>query len=194
MSIALCAALGCAAVFGSATNTLLAPILIAALGVNLQQIEWTQPIGQPIRVALLQGNIPQEMKWRPERLEESLRTYYRLALDNPAQLTVLPETALPALLEQLPAAYLEELRALARREEGELLFGIPTGDGKLYANAAIALGAAGMQRYDKIHLVPFGEFVPPGFRWFMNLAHIPMSDFTAGSRWRRCARFTAWAS
>ena len=162
-------------------SPLLAPILIATLGANLQRVEWTQPVGEPIRVALLQGNIPQEMKWRPERFDESLRAYHRLALENPAQLTVLPETALPALLEQLPPAYLEELRALARREQGALLFGIPTGDGKAYTNAAIALGEAGAQRYDKIHLVPFGEFVPPGFRWFMNMAHIPMSDFTAGS-------------
>jgi hypothetical protein len=52
----------------------------------------------------------------------------------------------------------------------------------------VSLGASGRQRYDKVHLVPFGEFVPPGFAWFMAMANIPMSDFTAGSpRRRRCA-------
>jgi apolipoprotein N-acyltransferase len=45
----------------------------------------------------------------------------------------------------------------------------------------VSLGASGRQRYDKVHLVPFGEFVPPGFAWFMAMANIPMSDFTAGS-------------
>ena len=169
----------------TAWPSLLAIALMLASGGLLRHVEWTQPVGQPIRVALLQGNIPQEMKWRPERFEDSLRTYYRLALENPAQLTVLPETAIPGLLGQLPPDYIEALRALARREQGELIFGIPTSDGKTYANSAIALGNShgngGTQRYDKVHLVPFGEFVPPGFRWFMDLAQIPMSDFTAGS-------------
>lgn len=159
--------------------------LTLAGGVALRQIEWTQPVGQPVRVALLQGNIPQEMKWRPERFHDSLRTYYELARAHPAQLTVLPETAIPGLLDQVPADYLDALRALARREQGELIFGIPTSDGKTYANSAIALGNShgngGAQRYDKVHLLPFGEFVPPGFRWFLDLVQIPMSDFTAGS-------------
>ncbi len=153
-------------------------------GSLLRLIEWTQPIGQPIRVALLQGNIPQEMKWRPERLHDSLRIYHQLAREHPAQLTVLPETAIPSLLEQVPADYLDALHRLAQREHGMLIFGIPTHDGSNYANSAIALGNGhgngSLQRYDKVHLVPFGEFVPPGFRWFMDLAEIPMSDFIAG--------------
>lgn len=159
----------------------LAIALALAAGGALRQLEWTQPTGQPIRVALLQGNIPQELKWRPERFYDSLRTYYELAREHPAQLTVLPETAIPGLLDQVPPDYLEALRALARREQGELILGIPTSDGKTYANSAIALGQGGMQRYDKTHLVPFGEFVPPGFRWFMDRLKIPMSDFAPGS-------------
>lgn len=168
-----------------ATATLRGPLLAIVLVLIstglLRNIRWTEARGEPLSVALLQGNIPQELKWRPEWFNESLRTYFRLAEDNPAQLTVLPETAIPALYEQLPPGFIDALRGLALRENGELILGVATGSAQVYANSAIAVGAAGLQRYDKSHLVPFGEFVPPGFRWLMDLAQIPMSDFTPGA-------------
>ena len=102
--------------------------------------------------------------------------------DAPAQLTVLPETALPVFLDQVPPDYLEALTAVAARQRGDLLFGIVTGDRHEYANSAVSLGASGEQRYDKSHLVPFGEFIPPGFAWFMAMANIPMSEFTRGAK------------
>lgn len=154
--------------------------LILSVGSVLREIRWTEPAGEPLTVALLQGNVAQEMKWRPERFVDSLRTYYRLALEHPARLTVLPETALPAFLEQVPAAYLEELEQLAIRREGNLVFGIAVNARGRYFNSAVSLGVDGRQRYDKVHLVPFGEFVPPGFAWFMELVNIPLSDFSAG--------------
>ncbi|WP_374691831.1 apolipoprotein N-acyltransferase [Accumulibacter sp.] len=155
--------------------------LILAAGQMLHELRWTQPVGEPISVALLQGNVAQEMKWRPERFAESLRIYYQLARDHPAQLTVLPETALPAFLDQVPVEYLDALQELAQRQHGDLLLGVAVSEGyRKYFNSALSLGASGRQRYDKVHLVPFGEFVPPGFAWFMALANIPMSDFTAG--------------
>ena len=152
----------------------------------LSEVRWTEPQGEPVSVALLQGNIPQDMKWRPEKFSDSLRTYYRLAFESPAQLTVLPETALPAFLDQVPREYLDELKVLARRQQGDLLFGIALGDtangGHDYANGAVSIGTSAQQQYSKSHLVPFGEFVPPGFAWFLAMAHIPMSDFTPGAR------------
>ena len=178
------AAAAAALLYRAAVGTLLPPLLVAlallGAGAGLREVAWTQPTGSPLSVSLLQGNIPQEIKWRPEWFIESLRTYHQLARENPAQLTVLPETAIPAFLDQLPPGLVDELRAFALRENGELLLGIATRHGAGYANSALAVGASGMQRYDKSHLVPFGEFVPPGFRWFMDLARIPMSDFTPG--------------
>ncbi len=155
---------------------------VLGTGTVLREISWTTASGEGLSVALLQGNVAQEMKWRPERLIESLQTYYRLAEEHPAQLTVLPETALPAFLDQIPGDYLEALARLADRRQGDMLLGVPVADGKDYFNAAISVGSAGWQRYDKRHLVPFGEFVPPGFQWFMTLIDIPLSDFTAGGR------------
>ncbi len=62
-----------------------------------------------------------------------------------------------------------------------MLFGIALGDSGGYANGAVSIGISREQRYSKSHLVPFGEFVPPGFSWFLSLASIPMSNFTPGA-------------
>lgn len=161
------------------------PLLAAAAllggGALLRQLQWTSPLGDPFTVSLLQGNIAQDIKWSEEGFEQSLLSYYRLAQRNPAQLIVLPEAAFPVFLDQLPEGYLDELAKIPARQHGNLLFGIVTGDLTRYANSAINLGPSPEQRYSKSHLVPFGEFVPPGFSWFLSLANIPMSDFTAGA-------------
>ena len=125
---------------------LLAGLLLAA-GDLLREVRWTAPQGTPISVALLQGNVPQDLKWRPEKFNESLRIYYRLAQENPAQLTVLPETALPAFLGQVPPEYLDELKKLAERQHGDMLLGIAINDGRQYSNSAISLGQSAQQRY-----------------------------------------------
>ncbi|MDR3220783.1 MAG: apolipoprotein N-acyltransferase [Candidatus Accumulibacter sp.] len=164
-------------------SALIATIALAAImltGITLSRHVWTTPQGQAMRVALLQGNIAQDDKWLPEKLEQSLLAYYQLMRDHPARLTVLPEAALPMFLGDVPEGYLEAMGQLAARHDGDLLFGVVTGDRSRYANSAVSLGVSGSQRYDKSHLVPFGEFVPPGFVWFMDMAHIPMSSFTPG--------------
>jgi apolipoprotein N-acyltransferase len=155
-------------------------LAVMAGGAGLRQIAWTVPAGTPVSISLLQGNIEQSLKWDPNRLRQSLDTYAQLAGDNPAALTVLPETALPLPLDNVPMA---TFAALTRH--GAALFGVPvrTRDGG-FVNAAVALSGpppeGSLQTYAKSHLVPFGEYVPPGFHWFLDLMHIPMSDFTAG--------------
>lgn len=155
--------------------------LLLATGFGLRQIEWTQPVGEPISVALLQGNIPQDMKFRPESFVRTLLLYRDLIASHPAQLTILPETALPSFLDRLPPEYVDELRALARQRGGDIVVGTLTGDLETgYYNSAVSLGSAPQQTYSKQHLVPFGEFIPAGFAWFMAQANIPMSAFSAG--------------
>lgn len=158
------------------------PMLFAVLlaGHALQDVAWTEPAGDPVTVALVQGNVPQEMKFRPEAFERTLHLYRDLIEAHPARLTVLPETAVPAFFDQLPPDYLDELRRLARRRDGDLLIGAILGDGVRYWNSAVSIGTAPTQAYSKSHLVPFGEIIPPGFTWFMAMASIPMSSFTAG--------------
>ncbi|MDR1163004.1 MAG: apolipoprotein N-acyltransferase [Candidatus Accumulibacter sp.] len=163
------------------------PLLaIVAAGICLRPIEWTAPTGAPLKLAIAQGNIAQEMKWRPEHFHETLRVFLRLVEENPAQLTILPEAAFPAFLDQIPRDYVGLLSALARREGGGLIVGIPTreSEGRAY-NSALLLGALEKNaavKYDKSHLVPFGEFVPPGFKWFLELVEIPMSNFAPGAQ------------
>ncbi len=159
----------------------LAFLVLATLGgFALQQVRWTTPVGEPVSVALIQGNIPQEMKFRPDAFLHSLNLYRQLVEENPAQLTLLPETAVPAFFDELPPDYAQSLQAAARKHGGDIVFGTITGFGEDYWNSALSLGNSPTQRYSKTHLVPFGEFVPPGFSWFMQLVSIPMSSFSRG--------------
>ena len=156
-------------------------VAIVGTGFGLSGYGWTEAVGEPLTVALLQGNIPQTLKWAPENLALSVDSYVALAEKHPARLTVLPETAIPLLFDELPR---DLLRALTRR--GDLLLGVPirtrrNGQPDGYTNGAVALTPEfSVQAYAKRHLVPFGEYVPPGFSWFFALVNIPMTDFVAG--------------
>lgn len=174
------------AVFTAAALALARPVHWAlALAVwvggwGLGQLAWTRPSGAPVTVSLLQGNIEQALKFRPERLADTLLTYRRLVLESGSRLIVLPETALPVFLDSAPVDYLTGLAAHARANGGDLLLGVPERQGDRYYNSVVSLGSAAPQVYRKVHLVPFGEFVPPGFRWFIDLMHIPLGDFARG--------------
>lgn len=163
------------------------PIVIAvailAAGSLLSQIKWTAPQGQPLQVRLLQGNVPQEMKFDSEQIGHSLRLYYESITAAPADLIATPETAIPLLAQQLPPDYLPRLSDFARQSNSHLALGLPLGNGpQQYANSMIGIAPdASRYRYDKHHLVPFGEFIPTGFRWFVDLMQIPLGDFTRGA-------------
>ena len=147
----------------------------------LRYPEWTRPQGTPIPVALIQGNIPQSLKFDPGRYEETLNTYRRLIGGIDARLIVLPETAIPRFLDLVDPAYLESLERLASAASADLLIGAPLRDRSgAYYNSMVTLGVSPPQAYRKTHLVPFGEFIPPAFGWVLDLLHIPLSDFSRG--------------
>lgn len=160
--------------------------LLAALfaaGFLLKGIAWTQPQGVPATVALVQGDIPQEMKWDPEVAAATLQTYKKLANASQARLTVLPETALPVFYSELPESYLNKLQEIGRQRGGDVLAGVPTGNPSgPYLNSVASFGRQPTQFYSKHHLVPFGEFIPPGFGWVLEVLHIPLSDFSRGGK------------
>ncbi|HUP28783.1 MAG TPA: apolipoprotein N-acyltransferase [Usitatibacter sp.] len=157
--------------------------LLFALGGALRFVSWTTPAAPAISVALLQGNVPQQIKWQEEVRTATLLAYRDMIFRASAQVVVLPETALPAFLDQLPEDYLRGIREHARREGKEVLLGIVERDeraaGQTYYNSLVRLTGAG-GAYRKRHLVPFGEFIPPGFRFVLAVLHIPMSDFNRG--------------
>jgi apolipoprotein N-acyltransferase len=150
---------------------------LAAAGVGLRGLGWTDPVGEPLSVSLVQGNIPQSIKWEPDRVFVSIDAYTRLVADHPARLTVLPETAIPLIFDRIPR---EALQGLTRH--GDTLIGtaVRTRDNGYTNGALLVSPQLDVHAYAKTHLVPFGEYIPPGFGWFFDLVRIPMSDFTAG--------------
>ena len=159
-------------------------IAIWVAGFGLKQVAWTQPVGAPLNVSLLQGNVPQDMKWRADRVQATLETYLTLVRNSASPLVILPETALPLFLEQVPREYLDALAAHARENRGDMLVGVPLrhADGK-YFNSVVTFGTAHTQAYRKSHLVPFGEFIPlrPVLGWIVNALSIPLQDFSRGA-------------
>jgi len=159
--------------------------LLAALmatGFGLKAIDWTHPSGQPISVRLLQGNVPQGQKFEPHFIMGALNLYRDMITAAPADLIAAPETAIVLFQQQLPPDYMASLKSYASASGSHLLFGIPMADSPTrYANSVGGIAPSGQSyRYDKQHLVPFGEFVPAGFRWFVDTMAIPLGDFTRG--------------
>ncbi len=136
-------------------------------------------------VELLQANISQTDKFEAVRgIREALAWYAERLLASRQNLVVAPETAIPVLPRQLPAAYWQALQTHFASRQQLALVGLPWGDAvQGYSNALLALGPSGMPdyRYDKAHLVPFGEFIPTGFGWFVRQMQIPLGDFVRGS-------------
>ncbi len=155
--------------------------LLGIAGAALQRLEWSAPSSNVLSVSLLQGNVPQSLKFDPARYARTLETYSRLAEESRARLIVLPETAVPRFLDLVERPFIERLRAAAARNGGDLLLGAPLRPAPgIYYNSVVSLGVSPPGRYDKVHLVPFGEFVPPGFGWIVRVLSIPLSDFSRG--------------
>lgn len=138
----------------------------------------------PLSLALLQGNIPQDEKFQPgSGVPLALRWYADQLRSAEAALVVAPETAIPLLPQQLEPGYLPTITRRYTEGAQALLLGIPLGDmARGYTNSALAYapGLPQPYQYDKHHLVPFGEFIPPFFRWFTEMMNIPLGDFNRG--------------
>ena len=170
----------------SRRRTVLAAAFVAVLGTGaaLRLVAWTSPSGAPVSVALLQGNVPQHLKWRDDVRARTLRDYHVQVVRSPARVVVLPETALPAFLDQLPPGYLDSIRSHAQAAGKDVLVGTVerglSGERMAYWNSVVRVGAGPSQSYRKRHLVPFGEFIPPGFGWVLAVLKIPLTDFARG--------------
>lgn len=163
-----------------------AVISVWAIGGALHQYSWSVPGGAPLTVALLQGNVAQSLKWRDDQLVSSLNNYRELVEKSTARLIVLPETALPVLRE-VPVDYLVALKRRNEMNGGDAIVGtvvvepVPAGGGfSKITNSAISIGSSPQQRYDKQHLVVFGEFIPPLLSWVYQWLKIPLGSMNAG--------------
>jgi len=186
LAVAVTAGALAALLLGDRRERWLAAVAIVAVwaaGAAVTPVQWTQPTGRDLRVALVQGAVPQSMKWAPGQLEQTMRLY--LGLTEPhfgAQIIVWPESAIPAL-ESDVRDYLATVRAVAAARGSSLIMGLVRRDPRSgdYYNA-IAAWSPGERWYYKRRLVPFGEFfpVPERVREWMRLMNLPYSDFAAG--------------
>ena len=141
----------------------------------------------PLSVALLQGNIPQDEKFQAGTgIPLALQWYSRQLYGSQADLTLAPETAIPLLPQQLSPGYLDGLRSWFSTwgDHRAALVGMPLGNAAQgYTNSVIGWSPAepSAYRYDKHHLVPFGEFIPPLFQWFVRMMDIPLGEFSQGA-------------
>ena len=138
-------------------------------------------------VTLLQGNVPQDEKFAAEQMPKALAWTSDHLLKARGELVVAPETVIPVLPSQLDDGYWNALLEHFQRGSQAVLLGLPLGNDEIgYTNSAAGISAAtaalpgGFYRYDKHHLVPFGEFIPNGFHWFTQLMNIPLGDFNRG--------------
>ena len=140
-------------------------LMIFGMAMAAASVSFTHPVGKPLRVSLLQGNIPISEKWNADRIREILHRYVTLILQTPpdTRLVVLPETAFPIFQTELPdlIGHLQHWSAIHHKV---LLIGVPEDVDHRYYNAAMEIdGRAPLRWYQKEHLVPFGEYIPlPG--------------------------------
>ena len=156
--------------------------LVVVTGSILSRIEWTEPTGDTLSVALAQGNIEQDKKWLSSSLLDTLDLYMELVESSlDADVVVLPETAIPENLSRVPD-FVEAIDVFAKQRQATVLVGIPIDrNGKFY-NGIKAFGQS-QGEYRKRHLVPFGEYMPwrqqiPALK---NILDAPMSNFSPGA-------------
>ncbi|MFY7855347.1 MAG: apolipoprotein N-acyltransferase [Rubrivivax sp.] len=161
----------------------LAVAVALALPAAWPTLEFTRPTGT-LRVELLQSNVAQDDKFAVEKMPQALAWAASTLAASRADLVLGPETVIPLLPSQLEQFAPDLWPSLQQRfaQPGQAaLFGVPLGDFEAgYTNSVVGFHAGTVYRYDKVHLVPFGEFIPPGFRWFTELMRIPLGDFTRG--------------
>jgi apolipoprotein N-acyltransferase len=173
-------------------NGIVAFVLLIVVGNVLRIVEWTTPIGKPISVALVQGNISQLEKWSPATAQNTIDQYLSMIHASKADLIILPETALPVISSQLDAPIKNALSEYGKQHP--LIIGMVEYDEKTneYFNSAISfsdadIGSESGQTYKKNHLVPFGEFIPLKkiFGWiYRDWLNMPLSDLSRGG-WKQ---------
>ena len=156
-------------------------ILLISISHALQLISFTTPYGRPFEVTLIQGNFPQSLKFNPDYIAEQIKYYQNALQTSKSLLTVAPETSFPINSSQIDLLTKTEWLEMGKKRH--ILFGIfGTNPNHLYSNSAMGFGPIESDyRYDKSHLVPFGEFIPSGFKWFVDAMVTPLGNQQAGA-------------
>ena len=176
-------------------------VFVLLLSWGLGFIQWWQPHGEPMSVRLIQSNIPMDQKFDMQlgldRLYEQFVLAQSPASDpaHPPVVTIFPETMIPVFQHQLNNQVWSDIIGMSSKANSTFLIGVP-----LYlavdntnfrmTNSVIAVDSftdihqiitgQDLSFYNKRHLVPFGEFIPFGFKWFVNMMQIPLGNFDKG--------------
>ncbi|WP_028357660.1 apolipoprotein N-acyltransferase [Brackiella oedipodis] len=177
----------------------LALVLMACMA--LKVIPWASPIGKPLSVRLVQGNVDQALKFRLDTGIQTVLDQLYLAAkaptnpQNPPKLVIFPETILPVFQNQLNPRVWQTILQSSAETNATYLLGAPLATGSANSRTRLTNSILminrntsltniyegnNLNRYEKRHLVPFGEFIPFGFRWFVELMNIPLGDFNRG--------------
>jgi len=173
--------------------TVLLPFLLVflSLGYGFYKLHNSklQAPNSKLRISVIQGNIPQNQKWDRKFADFILDRYVTLtnqAAEDKPDLVILPETSMPGLIDEDPQL-LAAVLGLAKKIRAPILIGAVTLDGDRAFNSAVLISAEGriIGQYDKLRLVPFGEYVPLDkvFPLLRRLIGIPIGDFTPGARY-----------
>jgi apolipoprotein N-acyltransferase len=166
-----------------------AGFLVVAFILIYGHLRLSQPVppGREVRIGLVQVNVPEELKLDPgasDYIIDAHLGFSRQAAEENPDLIIWPEAALPFVLEQEPEVF-SGIKYFAKETGRPLLTGIVTERNQHYYNSVILLDGKGeiSGRYDKVHLVPFGEYVPlKNFLPFLN-AIVPIVEVTRGNRY-----------
>lgn len=162
-------------------------MLAALVGASffLSKVNWTQQTGESITATVLQGNVPQENKFKPGHLEPTLAMYNRLSLQNrDSDLIVWPETALPDLFSRHMDSLILPLQEFTRENQNTLMIGgFYMNESGGIENSVLSLTKGGREIYSKQHLVPFGEYIPllKYVRWLDDWIQLPYDNITRGA-------------
>ena len=163
-------------------------LIVIIIGVSyfIPSVTYTTVKQNPLTVSLIQGNIQQSMKWNEKDLENIIHTYYaQTKAHKDSDLIIWPEAAIPTLASNVPQV-IDQLHEFTKKNQNALIIGVPTYDTQTqqYFNSLLLLTPTTEQQYNKVHLVPFGEYIPLSgfFGYLFNTLNIPMSNFSAGSK------------
>ncbi len=161
-------------------------LLVWGGGAILSMQTWTEPSGESLRVALIQGNVPQATKWDPDAIRQRLVRYANLSQPymGKSDLIIWPENAVTVFYSRIKEAYFDGLEIDAKATGTDFILGVPLldEDGYHYYTTMMSLGSH-HAFYSKRHLVPFGEFLPfeSLLRGLINFFDMPMSSFSPGA-------------
>ena len=173
----------------------LVAIILWSSGPILNQVNWSQAkvFDEPsakheLSVALIQTNIPQELKWTRTQIPKTMRLLEKMTAETwQSDLIVWPETAVPRVYDQA-RPYLNTMSRLAKQHDTNIISGIPyrepaaENNRYIFHNSIVSIGQ-GEHIYHKQKLVPFGEYVPLEdlLRGLIDFFNLPMSNFRTGA-------------